>query len=337
MSEKTAINSQQPTANKPEVFPLISVIVPVYNTEKYLARCVNSILTQTYPNIELILIDDGSTDKCPAMCDGFAREDSRVKVIHKENGGAGLARNAGLDIARGELIGTVDSDDYIAPDMYMKLYCLMRDNDADICICDYTYVTPDGMESSSCDAPDEVTSREEALLRLLRGYSPTHDLLWNKLYRAEVIKNIRFPPGNRHDDSATSHRILGNCRKIAITHMSLYFYFWRANSVVGNIRAKHFDVKSFIDRKYAAEDRYEYLKSIGMKDFAELAIRGKYGVLMGFFKKVNYFQYRKICRDFARTTLKELALSRNFGNKLRAVRLALFWLRSIFRPFVKDE
>ncbi len=186
---------------------------------------MNSILTQTYPSIELILVDDGSKDSSPAICDDFAKKDARVRVIHKENGGAGLARNAGLDIARGELIATVDSDDYIMPDMYMKLYGLMRDNDADMAMCGYLSGKEPGnnIERVRKAAKIDVITSEQALYRLvILGGFPVY--LWNKLYRSELFDGIRFPPGNRGDDTTRMHRLIGAGRKIAITHENLYFY-----------------------------------------------------------------------------------------------------------------
>ncbi len=119
---------------------MISVIVPVYNTGKYLNRCVDSILAQTYHDLEGILVDDGSTDQSPGLCDEYLRKDERIRVIHKSNGGLSDARNVGIDVASGEYIGFIDSDDYIVPDMYQKLYTRLTQEKADICICGWTYV-----------------------------------------------------------------------------------------------------------------------------------------------------------------------------------------------------
>ena len=142
--------------------PLISVIVPVYKVEKYLDACVASILGQTYANLELILVEDGSPDNSGALCDAWAQKDPRVRVIHKENGGGGLARNVGLDAAKGELIAFVDSDDYIAPDMFAYLYSLLQQG-ADIAECDYVDVVEDGFVFPEEEGEVRFVTPEEAL------------------------------------------------------------------------------------------------------------------------------------------------------------------------------
>ena len=125
--------------------PLLSIIVPVYNVENYLQKCIDSILAQTLTDFELILVDDGSPDGCPALCDAAAAKDARVRVIHQKNGGLSAARNAGLDVARGAWIGFVDSDDYIAPEMYEKLYRAVQSTGADLALCDYAKVDEAGV------------------------------------------------------------------------------------------------------------------------------------------------------------------------------------------------
>ena len=124
--------------------PKISVIVPVYNVEKYLHECVDSILTQTFTDFELILVDDGSPDNCPVICDEYASKDKRIKVIHKENGGGAQSRNVGLDCSRGAYIGFVDSDDHILPDMYEKMFCRIEEEQADIACCGLHHIYEDG-------------------------------------------------------------------------------------------------------------------------------------------------------------------------------------------------
>ena len=119
--------------------PIISIIVPIYKTEKQLGRCIDSILSQTFTDFELILIDDGSPDRCPELCDDYEKQDNRIRVIHKKNEGQARARNIGLDLAKGQYIGFVDSDDYIERDMYEKLYSALVKNNADLCICGYLY------------------------------------------------------------------------------------------------------------------------------------------------------------------------------------------------------
>ena len=348
MTEKVG-TTRPATCDLPNSYPLISVIVPVYNTEKYLAQCVNSILTQTYTNLELILVDDGSTDKSPAMCDDFARNDQRVRVIHKENGGAGLSRNAGLDVMNGEFVGFVDSDDYIAPGMYGKLYDLIRGNNADVGMCGYVNYDDSGKpDVNACDSmKPEIITGDDALYRLVMpGFSVEYIYLWNKLYRSELFRNVRFPPGNRHDDTARIHRLLGESRKICITKERLYFHSVHDDSVMGRIGQEGFSVnvhmKHFTDQSEAFNDRYEYLRSRGMNDLAEFShLRSSaYGVMTLMLQKLNCIQYGKEIHEITGYTpfrlIVRLITSRYSQLRKRGVKLALVWLRSLFRPFTHE-
>ncbi|EME3187758.1 glycosyltransferase, partial [Enterococcus faecalis] len=165
--------------------PKISIIVPVYNVEKYLEKCVRSILAQTFTDFELILVDDGSPDSSGAMCDQFAEQDQRVKVIHKENGGLSDARNAGIEIATGEYLGFVDSDDYIADDMYELLYTNIVKEDADLSICGI-YDVYEGKEPIVKSLIQGTFSREEALLLILQGNIISVHAV-NKLYKRKLF------------------------------------------------------------------------------------------------------------------------------------------------------
>lgn len=211
--------------------PLISVIVPVYNVEAYLDRCVQSIVDQTYKNLEIILVDDGSPDNCPAMCDAWAEKDSRIKVIHQENAGGGAARNVALDVAHGELISFVDSDDYIEPHMYAHLLSLME-SDVDIAECgilntENDYAALDN--GSSCES--KIYSVQEAMQlhisdSLFRQTPP------NKLYRRITIGEIHFPVGKRIDDEFWTYRVIANARKLVHTSCKMYAYRQQPDSVM---------------------------------------------------------------------------------------------------------
>ena len=187
--------------------PLISVIVPVYRVEKYLERCVKSILSQTYKNLEVILVDDGSPDQCPAICDACAEKDARVKVIHQENKGLSGARNAGIDAASGEYLAFVDSDDYVSPHFIEELYQLLQDTGCAIGQCRFSYVKGDGLVEEGDSA--FCIYRGESLMEQLYGpeeKATCFVVAWNKLYRAELFKEtgIRYPEGRIHEDEATT-------------------------------------------------------------------------------------------------------------------------------------
>lgn len=203
--------------------PLISVVVPVYNVEKYLDRCVASIAAQTYRNLEIILVDDGSPDSSGALCDAWAAKDSRIRVIHKENNGAGAARNTGLDEIRGELVSMIDSDDYLHPNMYAHLYSLMEDG-VDIAECAIGMTESDDMPmDDGSNAEVTVADAEDAMRLHIR------DVLFcqtppNKLYRRSTIGEIRFPVGNLIDDEFFTYKVIGNARKLARSSACMYAY-----------------------------------------------------------------------------------------------------------------
>ena len=210
---------------------LISVIVPVYKVEKYLDRCVQSIVDQTFRNLEIILVDDGSPDNCPAMCDAWAAKDSRIKVIHKENGGSGLARNVALNIAEGQYVGFVDSDDYIAPHMYEYLLGLMTDN-IDIVECNYKETFDNHVSFLEGDnMAHQEYSTYEALSNHIND-TLFRQIIWNKLYRRKTIDGIRFPAGSLIDDEFWTYRVIANARKLVHTSCKMYAYRQQPESVM---------------------------------------------------------------------------------------------------------
>lgn len=215
------------------MLPLISVIVPVYQVESYLDRCVSSITGQSYSNLEIILVDDGSPDKCPAMCDGWAAKDGRVRVIHKANGGLSDARNAGLAAAKGEYISFVDSDDWIAPDMLQKLYDAIQRDDSDIAACTVRMVweddTPERLLTVQKNCVLECDDAQKALLRETLLKQP----VWYKLYRRGTISGIPFEVGKHHEDVYWSYQAVGRARRVSVIDYVGYYYFQRAGSIMG--------------------------------------------------------------------------------------------------------
>lgn len=234
--------------------PLISVIVPVYNVEAYLDQCIRSITEQTYRNLEIILVDDGSPDGSGAICDTWAEKDSRIRVIHKENNGAGAARNTGLDLARGELLAFVDSDDYIAPDMYEHLYKLMQCG-ADIAECGYVETYDDNTIFNSTDASRQMYTPQEAM----RGNiwdTEFRQLIWNKLYRRELTETVRFPVGQKIDDEFYTYQLLGKAKVLVRSERICYAYRQQENSVMH----ERFSVKR-VEGLRAKQERLHYVKN----------------------------------------------------------------------------
>ena len=208
-----------------------SIIVPVYNVEQYLRQCIDSILGQTFADFELILVDDGSPDNCPEICDEYAKKDERVKVLHKENGGLSDARNAGLEIATGEYIAFVDSDDYVAPDMYESLYNLITQNDCDMAICRAVIVreqdTPIYEDAEDIKIMDSDTANYQMIYKRLFGVNA-----WNKLYKRKLFDKIRFPKGLLYEDMATAYAFIGECNKVVYSPMKKYAYLQRSGSIM---------------------------------------------------------------------------------------------------------
>lgn len=208
---------------------LISVIVPIYNVEKYLRKSIDSLINQSYKNIEIILIDDGSTDNCCTICDEYAIKDSRIKVIHKENGGLSDARNKGIDIAKGKYITFIDSDDYVELNYIDILYNTIIKYKADISIVGHrVWYEKNNFERAWYK--EYVNKPKEILEKIL--YDDGIDLsAWAKLYKTELFKQIRFPKGRIFEDSATTYKLVDKSEKIAVNSIPLYNYIIRFNSI----------------------------------------------------------------------------------------------------------
>ncbi len=213
--------------------PLISVIVPVYKVEAYLDCCVSSIVNQTYRNLEIILVDDGSPDNCPAMCDQWAKKDNRIKVIHKDNGGLSDARNVGMSIATGEYVGFIDSDDYISPEMYQYLYDRIIKDNSDISACGVEMVFEDGSPPRSMTARGQCVLTTKEALEAIVTESWLKQPVWNKLYKASLIRDIPFPVGKFHEDVFWSYQAIAKATRVSISDTPCYFYMQRNGSIMG--------------------------------------------------------------------------------------------------------
>lgn len=217
---------------------LISVIIPVYCVEKYLDKCVQSIIEQTYNNLEIILVDDGSPDRSGEMCDAWRLKDDRINVIHKQNGGLSSARNSGIEIASGQWIVLIDSDDYVAPYMIEKLYVAVKSADAALGICNYMYVDENGKGISEKNyyfpVKDEVLTGLDTLNKLFEDRSVFFITAVNKIYKKELLDKIRFPIGKIHEDEYTAHLFLGESERVACISDICYFYVQRAGSIMNS-------------------------------------------------------------------------------------------------------
>lgn len=210
----------------------ISVIVPIYNVEKYLDRCVKSLINQTYKNIEIILVDDGSPDKCPEMCDYYATEDYRIKVIHKENGGLSDARNVGIEKSTGSYISFVDSDDWVEEDFIEELYNNIKRENADISIIGYTLIWDSGKRITYSDNNDYFVYNQEYAIKELLKQKKFQCMVCQKMYKRDIFSDIKFPLGKIYEDVAVSLPTFLKADKVVFSGDPKFYYFQRENSIV---------------------------------------------------------------------------------------------------------
>lgn len=214
---------------------LITVILPIYNVEKYLQRCISTVIKQSYKNLEIILVDDGSTDQSGKICDENAKIDNRIIVIHKENGGLSDARNAGIDIATGKYIAFIDSDDYVETDYIERLYGAIIAEQADVSICSFFYVD----EADNIIGLETIVNKtsicrgKDILERALTPNGVGYVVAWNKLYKRELFRNLRYEKGKVHEDEFINYKLFWNCNNVVIISNLLYNYRQRNGSIQG--------------------------------------------------------------------------------------------------------
>lgn len=253
---------------------MLSVIVPIYNSEKYLKQCVDSLIYQTYKNLEIILVDDGSTDSSPEICDTYAKLDSRIKVVHQENARIGAARNHGIEVSTGEYITFIDSDDYLTPNAYETVMGLFAKHNADIVQWDLTFVSENGEvlknENRELSEPTTlVLNRDEGLEKLFQWknmdsrfnhiWTATH-CVWTKAVKREVLGQLRFPVGKEYEDEMILHKILCRAEKSVFINERFSNYRLRNSSTVHTM-----PLKGKLDKVDAFADRFDMIYSLNNK------------------------------------------------------------------------
>ena len=215
---------------------VVSFVVPVFNVEKYLEQCVSSILSQSYRNIEVVLVDDGSTDNSGSICDSFVKKDKRVRVIHKENGGLSSARNAGLEIITGSYVVFTDSDDFVSPDMVQTMLNTIQSTDSDLVICNYAYTDEEGTVSENCNDGNACGVFEtETLLSTIAAGWTFGAVAWNKLYKKELFDGgLRFTEGKLSEDEFFAHKLLSKVKTAVVIPDVLCFYRQRNGSIINS-------------------------------------------------------------------------------------------------------
>lgn len=285
--------------------PLVSIIVPVYNIERYIKKCLESLCRQSYSNIEIIIVDDGSTDSSGEICDGFAVGDARVKVFHKKNGGLSSARNYGILKAKGEYIALVDGDDFVKKDFIEAMVKKAKEKDADLVICGFNDIVP----------KEELLSGEDAAARLLTSQDNLEIVAWNKLYKKELFKDIRYPEGKKYEDSLTTYKILAEAKNVVYMPKSLYCYVSRPGSIMDASKR----LERLIARREAADEARDYFKNNKkLQQAAEIAVlTSKYAFMDAAIKKEVDWNYFVLNSEWIKKHKKQFEKNKFMTKKLK--------------------
>lgn len=267
--------------------PLISVILPIYNVEKFLPRCIESVCRQTYDNIEIILVDDGSPDNCNKICEEYAAKDNRIRVLHKPNGGLSDARNKGAAIANGEYITFIDSDDYVTDTYVEYLYSLIEKYHTRMSLCTHTVVFESGNNIVYGNGGDEELSSEVCLERMLYD-DVINTSAWAKLYETEMVRKFPYPLGKLFEDIATTYKFFIECGSIACGYENQYFYMLRSSSIV---------YQKFNIKKLELLDMTDGMAADVIKEYPQLETAARRRQLYARFSTLNQFQNTKGYKD----------------------------------------
>ncbi len=306
--------------------PLISIIVPVYQVEKYVGECLESILKQTYKHLEVICVDDGSTDDSGKICDWFSAQDPRVIVIHTGNNGAGAARNTALRRAAGQYIGFVDSDDFIDPTMYEELMRIALKYQVDIVSCEYRDIYVDAIEERPVTHKTDIFHSSDFLAKTTEHW--TYYVMWNKIFHRDVIGCSRFPEGNVIDDEFFTYSIIGRAKRIAYYSEVLYNYRRRMNSAMHSV---NHNLRKDRESLRIDQEKLKYIKE-------------QYPNLLGIFQRKMLNDFIAIIRE-GRISEKEKIVAIKFMRKncnralFRNIRLkeSLYFLAYMYIPFIRKR
>ena len=238
----------------------VSMIVPVYQVEKYIAQCIESVLNQTFQDFELILIDDGSKDKSGAICDSYAAQDDRIIVMHTENRGAAVARNTGLDHASGKYITFLDGDDYLAENMIARLYEVIENSEYDMAVCDFLNILPDERDNFIVHLKEETVNGRKVLehLKNERNFG-VWTVVWNKIYKKEILENLRFPEGKYFEDEFFSNHLYLKVNKIHVIPDILCYHRVLQTSTMNTQKMENYlDLLDALKEKIEIYFKYDY-------------------------------------------------------------------------------
>lgn len=292
------------------MLPKVSVVVPIYKVEKYIHRCIDSILNQTYSNLEIILVDDGSPDQCGEIADSYARKDGRIIVVHKENGGLSDARNAGLQVMTGDYTLFVDSDDWLDKTMVDTMVETSHLYQADIVQAAFYYAYDDYLQLDNryySEADAAVVLNNKQLMRELVINEKVKNFAWGKLYRTPILKDIQFKKGVLFEDVFWAHLVMHRVQTYAIIHQPLYYYYQRGDSIVANYTVRNLDILQglkerhrFIERHYSelTNESYKMLLKMSLIHYSLLLLNrnkdrnGNYRKEIQHFIKGNFAHFK---------------------------------------------
>ena len=302
---------------------LISVIVAIYNIEEYVERCVRSLIGQSYRNLEIILVDDGSTDESGQICDKLARQDGRIRVLHKLNGGLADARNAGMAIAKGGFIGFVDGDDWVDTDMYEKMLGVLLEQHADLAVCRYRRIYRGRTEDASTDRA--VVFEGQELLQVYVEEREEYDIqnaAWNKLYRRELLNNISFPTGKWYEDIVFTTKVFSRADRCVYLDTACYNYIIDREGSIMNMRINS---RIFTDLIPAYQEKTEFLQSIGRQDLADIHDYYVYKRLLLLYNqlyKESFPEREQFLRDITAMIVESAGSDRNHYESVYQCRIA---------------
>ncbi len=313
----------------------ISVIVPIYKVEKYIRKCVDSLVGQTLSDIEIILVDDGSPDDCGAICDAYAKQDARIKVIHKPNEGLSEARNVGIKAATSEYIGFVDGDDYVAPDMYEVLYKNITEQNADVAVCGlYDCYVDRKVPQFSGQDEFLILNNKEALGAALEGVKFSVNAV-NKLYKKGLFAEVKFPKGRLSEDAFTIPKVLASATTVVFDSSPKYYYMHRGESITTSaFKRQDFDVVA------AYEQNLELVK----KDFADLTKQAEFRLMWAYtyvFDKMVLSEnledpqsYEEVLKKL-RANTPQMLMNSCFSLRRKAAMLALWRCPGLYKKLLR--
>lgn len=304
---------------------VIGIIIPVYNVEQYLRRCLDSIVSQTWHNLQIILVDDGSTDNSGRICDEYAGKDRRIQVIHKENGGLSEARNTGIKAASAHYIAFVDSDDYVGKQYIQRLARILSENDADIAVCGYYQGKRKTFPGVKKKKRRVQCLDSKTMLKNWHGkYKRVETVSWNKLYKRDLFveNDIYYPVGFYYEDVQTTHLLINKARKIATTNEKLYYYYQGKDGITHTISEK-----KIRDGIASQNKRLDFFKRNGYQAaYERLSIKRQKQYMLNYFKCLQVNGLDNVCAEM-------IALFHKSYEQVCSFKAIRMWERLLFFLF----